>query len=486
VRSRSKPIKRCGCRDPRTGRKYGANCPRLAEKTHGSWWYRHEAPATADGRRRQPLVGPFKTERAANQSMLDTLARLARDEYVDTDRGLTVAAYLDEWIAGKANLKASTRASYLEHIELYFKPGLGHLRLVDLRDHHLDELYAAMRQLGTHTDTPSETLRRLLDVRRGRIQPLTPGRLRRIHATLRSALNTAVKRKKISHSPAEYIELPAARRKKPLVWTPRRVEHWRRTGRRPGPVMVWMPEHASAFLDSVAPDDLYPMWRLIAYRGMRRAEAVGLPDYDVDLDNAVIDIRETLAQAADLIDGDDLEDPKSEAGSRTISLDTGTVEALRAYRRRQAQRRLALGPDWVDSGRFFTTPTGAALDPRWVSQRFRHLMDRAGSQRTRCTGTTKHHQQCARRIAGDTRCRQHGGQGQSRRRDGLPPVRLHDLRHGAATYALAAGIATKVVSEDLGHARTQTTENLYVSVLPELKQAAADAVADTITRSRRH
>jgi hypothetical protein len=51
----------------------------------------------------------------------------------------------------------------------------------------------------------------------------------------------------------------------------------------------------------------------------------------------------------------------------------------------------------------------------------------------------------------------------------------------ATTYALAAGITSKVVSEDLGHARVQTTENLYVSVLPELKQAAADAD----TRSRR-
>lgn len=65
----------------------------------------------------------------------------------------------------------------------------------------------------------------------------------------------------------------------------------------------------------------------------------------------------------------------------------------------------------------------------------------------------------------------------------MPPVRLHDLRHGSATYALKAGIQMKVVSEDLGHARTQTTEDLYVSVLPELKQAAADAVAATIPRA---
>ena len=85
-------------------------------------------------------------------------------------------------------------------------------------------------------------------------------------------------------------------------------------------------------------------------------------------------------------------------------------------------------------------------------------------------------------IAGDTRCRQHGGNAQQGVRDGLPPIRLHDLRHGSATYALAAGIPIKVVSEDLGHRDTRITENLYTSVLPELKQASADAVAATIPR----
>jgi len=66
----------------------------------------------------------------------------------------------------------------------------------------------------------------------------------------------------------------------------------------------------------------------------------------------------------------------------------------------------------------------------------------------------------------------------------LPPVRLHDLRHGSATYALAAGIPIKVVSEDLGHANTKITEDLYTSVLPELQQAAAEAVAATIPRAK--
>lgn len=487
------PFRRCGCKDPQTGKQFGRRCPRLSNKAHGSWWYRYEAPATPSGSRRQPLIGPFRTQKAANESLTDVLARLGRNEHVETDRQLTVAAYLDEWIISKINLTVSTRASYREHIDLYFKPALGHLRLVDLRDKHIEALYAIMRRLGTELGdcrdpVEREILRRVQGARKAPTRPLSAARIRRIHATLRSALNSAVRRKKISHSPAEHVELASTRYRKPLVWTDQRVNYWRRTGRRPSPVMVWTPAQAAEFLDLdlVKNDDLYPLWRLIAYRGIRRAEAAGLPDYDVDLNTGNIDIRETLAHVTHHIDQADerYDDPKSEAGARSTSLDAGTIAVLSAYRRQQAERRHILGTAWIDSGRFFTKPNGAPLSPAWLSQRFRYLIERAGSRWTPCTAITNKGRSCERRIAGDIRCHQHGGAYRPPPRDGLPPIRLHDLRHGSATYALAAGIATKVVSEDLGHARVQTTENLYVSVLPELKQASADAVADTITRAR--
>jgi integrase len=60
---------------------------------------------------------------------------------------------------------------------------------------------------------------------------------------------------------------------------------------------------------------------------------------------------------------------------------------------------------------------------------------------------------------------------------GLPPVRLHDLRHGAASLALAAGVELKVVQEMLGHASIVTTADIYTSVLSEAAHAAAEASA---------
>jgi integrase len=67
----------------------------------------------------------------------------------------------------------------------------------------------------------------------------------------------------------------------------------------------------------------------------------------------------------------------------------------------------------------------------------------------------------------------------------LPPIRLHDLRHGAATLALAAGTDMKVVQEMLGHSSITITADTYTSVLPEIARAAAQAAADLIPRERR-
>jgi hypothetical protein len=60
---------------------------------------------------------------------------------------------------------------------------------------------------------------------------------------------------------------------------------------------------------------------------------------------------------------------------------------------------------------------------------------------------------------------------------GLPPIRLHDLRHGAATLMLAAGIDVKIGSDTLGHSDTRITRDIYQSVLPQAGKNAAEAMA---------
>jgi integrase len=70
------------------------------------------------------------------------------------------------------------------------------------------------------------------------------------------------------------------------------------------------------------------------------------------------------------------------------------------------------------------------------------------------------------------------------RNAGLPPIRLPDLRHGAATLALATGAALKTVSEMLGHFSITITADTYASVLPEVARRAAESAARLVPRGQ--
>jgi integrase len=56
---------------------------------------------------------------------------------------------------------------------------------------------------------------------------------------------------------------------------------------------------------------------------------------------------------------------------------------------------------------------------------------------------------------------------------GLPPIRIHDLRHSYASIALARGVHPKVVQEALGHSTIAVTLDLYSHVVPSLQREAA-------------
>jgi proline racemase len=78
----------------------------------------------------------------------------------------------------------------------------------------------------------------------------------------------------------------------------------------------------------------------------------------VDRELAAVDVHAAV-QAGERVRQVAESSPKTKKGIRTLSLDAGTVEVLRAHRVRQAAARLAWGAACVDSGLVITMETAA-------------------------------------------------------------------------------------------------------------------------------
>lgn len=366
------------------------------------WAYYVEMAPGGDGRRRQLSKGGFATKREAQRALDDAKATMAHTS--DHRAGAkTVEVYLQDWLDAKATLRATTRRSYQGHLDGYLVPHLGKLRLRDLTPGHVEAMYRA-----------------ILKGNGAAGRKVGPTTVRRVHATLSSALNKAVKQRLLAHNPAQYVELPAANTAK---------------------VNPWQPAELGCFLDYAAGDRLGTLYELVAMTGLRRGEVCGLRWQDVDLERRELHVRQQLVQSGGTTV---VGKPKTKGGEdRVVDLDERTVAALLTHQLRQAVERDAWGAAWHDTGLVFTREDGAALIPEYVTRHFQRLSREAG----------------------------------------LRVVRLHDLRHGQASLALAAGVPLAVVSKRLGHSSYHLTADTYSHLLHGVGRQAAEAAAALVPRA---
>jgi integrase len=252
--------------------------------------------------------------------------------------------------------------------------------------------------------------------RRFRDGPLSSTTVGYCHRLLRRALQDALRWGLIDRNPCD------------AVIPPRRAQH---------EMQVWTAAEVQQFLAFVADDRLAAMWRLCVVTGMRRGEIAGLRWVDVDLDAGRLAVRHTRVLVYDRAE---VSQPKTPRSRRVIALDRGTVEALRRHRGQQLDEREQLAEVWIDSGYVFVREDGAPIDPDRISHLFAGLV-----------------------VA-----------------TGLPRIRLHDLRHTAASLAMATGVHPKVVSERLGHASVAFTLDVYSHLVPGMQEEAASQIASLI------
>jgi integrase len=307
--------------------------------------------------------------------------------------GRTLTAdYLDDWLAHmKTRVRSTTWERYRGLVDRHIKPKVGGVKLAELKPRDVQAVVGAMLAEGA-----------------------APRSVLQCYRVLSAALRQAVRWQMIATNPATAVQPPRISR---------------------ADVVVPDGEAVGRILDAAKGTPMELPVLIAVSTGMRRGEVAGLRWADIDEtpDGSVARVTGTLQR----IDGELRRvDPKTDRGRRTVALPSRLVDALASHRKEQAERRLAFGEGWSDSGLVLERGDGKPYDPDTFTHLFHKIAGKAGS----------------------------------------PGVRFHDLRHAYATTLLRRGVHPKIVSEALGHSSTAFTMDTYSHVVPSMQRAAAEAI----------
>jgi integrase len=395
---------------------------RACPKPHGSWYFDAEAPRDPEtGRRRRHVVGGHPTKDEAHEALVAYLGRRNAGQWRD-DRAMTVDEALTKWLAG-GRWEALTLATYEGHVESIWRKRIGHLRLRNLRRHHVEDVLRDVAVDGS-----------------GRRR--APRTLASYRATLRAFLAWCVEEGLLGQNVAagRLRALPAAGKAE---------------------LRIWEPAELRLFLGATTGDTLSPMWRLAAFTGLRRSELCGLRWVDVDTTgkHPGVTVRQVVValagqHACPTCGGEHTgaivkPRPKSDAGARWVPLVTEAVAALDDQRAGQEAQRKPWGTDYSDHDLVFAREDGTPLNPSSVTHRFGAAV--AG---------VRHPADPAYR---------------------LPALRgPHDMRHGAASLMAAGGVPLETVALILGHSSAAVTRAIYTHTLRGPAAAALEAAAGLV------
>lgn len=292
------------------------------DRTAGAWVARYPL-GVVRGRRRY-----LKARARTEDDAWDALGRLRRQ--AGGDAGVTTRTTLDEYLSGwlathGQSVRASTRASYANHVDLHISPLLGGIRVQRLRPEDVDRLIADRLDAG-----------------------LSPATVVRIVTTLRIALGRAVRRRLLPDNVAALASLP-------------RVE--------PRVVEAMTEGQAERIVEATAGTWLGPIVVLILGSGLRVGEACGLDWGDVHEDEGYVMVRRTKTVP------------------RPVPVSDDAAEALRSLRaaRRRVEARAPVftmrRDSWGRAGECLGARGVDRLSPQSVSHGLPDMLEAKGLPR---------------------------------------------------------------------------------------------------------
>lgn len=237
--------------------------------------------------------------------------------------------------------------------------------------------------------------------------------VKRHHANIRKSLQDALIQNIIPYNVADRTRLPTQKKYQPTIYND---------------------EQLSVLMRICKDTPIESVITLCLYYALRRGEACGLLWSDIDFDNKVIHIRNSRTTAkTELFQSN----TKTASSTRDVPMSDEVLSYLNSIKLKKARNKLFFGKAYHDNDYVCTWDDGKPLAVNYVSKAFSALL----------------------------------------KRNGLPHIRLHDVRHSVATSMLNNNIDLKIIQEYLGHSTIATTANCYLH--PDLKQKsrALDAIS---------
>lgn len=244
------------------------------------------------GQRRQRTWPAGTTKRQAERLHREWQVEL--DQRGPTDRTVTLAAYLDAWVAiRKQDLTPATWHTYAAHARTLSKH-LGHVRLAELDAMVITQTWGELSGL------------------------YAPATLQTIRKTLSVAMRDAVAWGRIHTSPVPASRMPRSPKKDRATPTTAQVH---------------------ALCDSEPNPFWRSLWETLAGTGCRPGEALALRWADVDLEQRAITIARTIT--TDHAGGETIGDETKTRKPRKVTIDPHLTSVLAAWRAELAARNLA-------------------------------------------------------------------------------------------------------------------------------------------------
>ena len=355
----------------------------LVQRKDGRWMGRYTV-VLGDGMKKQQCI--ISKDRAvvleklrAEQTMADKGTPVLRNRR-------TTGEYLEHWLHFIApnQIRPTTLEQHSFITRKYLIPYLGNIPLTQLKPDHVRMMLNDMQANGKGNRN-----------------------LQRTRNTLSAALREALK--------SEYVTRNVAR----LVDPPRYISPQKKT---------WAKKQVARFLECCKTHKYYPLFLLLLYYGLRCGEALGLSWQDIDFENNVIRIRQSLKLVNNKVVIGEL---KTRASRRDLPMLPLVKQALLEHRDRQKK----YGDDLV-----FHSGKGNPVNARSLLTTFKYLAQKAS----------------------------------------LPPLTLHEARHTAATLLAQAWPNPKDVQAILGHSSITTTLGIYVDTNFEQANRALNAFAESV------